>query len=291
VLSITDVLREHGVDFREFSDHKNVREGWIGVCCPYCGDLEGKFHLGIEVDASRATCWVCGWHPLADVLKELTGEPYSACQTLSETLHEPTAAKDRLPRGGKLRLPAGIGKFEEAHRRYLEGRQFDLDELSEKWGVAGIGIAARLAWRIFVPITHEGETVSWTTRSLSKRGRYINASAEEEIVNPKSFLFGEEHCIHTIIIVEGPFDLFKVGYGAVATMGVGYSPEQFARMTKYPNRIVCFDNEPIAQRRALTLCNDLEEYPGETTNVVLKAKDPGSAFPFEISQLRKKFLV
>ena len=80
--------------------------------------------------------------------------------------------------------------------------------------------------------------------------------------------------------------MFRIGYGAVAILGLGYSQSQFHRMTRYPRRIVCFDSDPPGQRRAKRLCRELDAYPGETMNVCLDFPDPGSASVKEIRMLR-----
>ncbi len=161
--------------------------------------------------------------------------------------------------------------------------------LESIWHVQGITLSRKVPWRLFIPIEMNGFTVSWTTRSISDTTvpRYINATPKEEKLNPKSLLFGEDHVTHGVIVVEGPFDVFKIGKGAVATMGVGYSQKQVARIAKYPLRVICFDNEREAQARAERLCRDLEVFQGETIKVNLSSKDPGSASDKELEKLRR----
>ncbi len=73
-------------------------------------------------------------------------------------------------------------------------------------------------------------------------------------------------------------------------MGVVYSQEQLILMSKFPVRVIAFDSEPEAQRRADKLCRELAGFGGKTLRVELKADDPGSATDKEIKQLRGKFL-
>jgi hypothetical protein len=61
-------------------------------------------------------------------------------------------------------------------------------------------------------------------------------------------------------------------------------------MSRYPVRVVCFDNEQEAQKRATVLAKTLESLPGKTYNISLDAKDPGCAHESEIKELRKQFL-
>jgi DNA primase len=194
---------------------------------------------------------------------------------------------------GKLKIPPGVGLLAKAHRKYLQGRGFDPDRIARLWGVQGIGIAARYSWSLFIPIQYRGETVSWTTRSIGDKGkRYSNAPVAEEAIPAKELLYGNDLARQCIIIVEGPADAWAIGPGAVATMGLNYTPAQLNKMIKYPVRVVCFDSETQAQWRANRLADELARYSGETHRVKLETgKDAAEADSDEIAELRKRFLV
>ena len=194
---------------------------------------------------------------------------------------------------GKLVIPTGIKGLHSAHKKYLHGRGFKWRELERLWKIRGIGIASRLAWRIWIPIHYHGEVVSWTTRSISSNPRitrYVSAGEDEEAMPHKELLYGEDLARHAIIVNEGPFNAWRIGPGAVATFGSGYSIEQLERMAKYPTRAICFDNEPEAQKRARKLVNDLSVFPGDTYNVVLDRKDAAEESRENIDRLRKEVL-
>src|SRR5581483_4434906 len=110
-----------------------------------------------------------------------------------------------------LVLPAGVSDLLKPHRDYLLGRGFSpkqIEDLQRLWGLAGIGVAGRLSWRLFIPIYYRGEMVSWTTRSLRDTGlRYIRARPEEEKYRAHTLLYGHDLVRDTIIVVEGPFDV------------------------------------------------------------------------------------
>ena len=290
MLTITELLDEQGVDYKTNVQHTNVREGWLGVKCPFCRDVVGKYHMGINLDSGHCSCWVCGWHSLANVLVELTGEPYFSCVQWADIISAQTI-REELPKRGRLKVPKGVTHLGWHHRRYLLDRGFKPNQLVHAWNIRGIDNSPGKSHSIYIPITYRGEVVSWTTRRLSdKSPRYITAKPEEQTMSPNDFLFGECHCLHMIVVVEGPFDMFRIGYGAATTMGLGLSQKQFLRVAKYPTRILCFDNEPMAQARAKELCKELSGFPGETLNLCLDAPDPGSATSEEISDLRKRYL-
>jgi hypothetical protein len=194
---------------------------------------------------------------------------------------------------GKLILPKGIVGLKSVHKRYLKNRGFNVDEITDLWQLKGIGLSSKLPWRIFIPIYYHGKVVSWTTRSVStKKGvlRSISAAPEEESIAHNSLLYGADFARDTIIIHEGPTDVWKTGPGAVATLGTNYSMEQISKMITFRKRIVCFDSDPLAQERANKLADDLSVFPGETFNIQLDAADAGSASKKEIRLLRKELL-
>jgi DNA primase len=183
----------------------------------------------------------------------------------------------------------GVGDLRKAHREYLRGRGFDVEALISLWRIQAIGIASRLQWRVFIPIFYHGEVVSWTTRSISDRVemKYITARPTEEKMPSKSVLYGEDYAGHSVLIHEGPLDVWKVGPGALCTLGTSFSIAQVEKLSKYPRRVVCYDAEREAQQRARSLCDLLAPYDGETLNVLLDSKDPGSASDREIKRLRR----
>jgi DNA primase len=160
------------------------------------------------------------------------------------------------------------------------------------WGVKGIGLEARLSWRIWIPIHRRGETVRWTTRRIGGMGiRYITAKPDEEVMPAKSLLFGADFVRHAAVICEGPFDAMRLGPGAVATMGLTYTQDQVARMARWPVRVICFDNTPTAQRQADKLAKALSVFPGTTTKIVAETgEDVAEADEDEVKTIRETFL-
>lgn len=288
-MTFTDILQEQGVEFLE-EGHHHCRPGWVQLDCPFCGRGSQRYHMGFNLAKGYVHCWKCGKQHLDATLAELLGIELREAKKLLRGVErsQPGKAVDR--QRGRLVLPKGIGELLPAHRRYLKGRGFDPDEIAARWGVAGIGIASRLAWRLFIPIQFEGQTVSWTTRAITDdvELRYVSASADEEAINHKELLYGEDLARHAGCLVEGPIDAWAIGPGGLATCGTGFSRAQLARFARFPVRAVCFDAEPEAQRRARAIIEELSVFPGETMNIVLdEGKDPASTTPRELRQVRK----
>ena len=288
-MTFPELLGEFGVPCAEEND-SHTRPGWINFPCPFCGRGGSAFHLGFNVNSGYCNCWKCGGHKTVNVLMEVSGKPYRECKRLIDGM-DPLRSTPKIAHTGRLTLPKGLTPMQPAHRRYLTKRNHNPKEIEQLWNVQGIGIASYLTWRLFIPIIHDGSPISWTTRTIgNSEPRYINAKTSEEALSIKSILYGEDYCKHTIIVCEGVFDAWRIGPGATATMGVGYSQAQILRISKYPRRVVCFDNSFHAQTRAKELCRSLMCFPGETVRVNLSGDDPDTSPIEEIEELREKFL-
>jgi hypothetical protein len=197
---------------------------------------------------------------LNQTLVELTNLSFVEINELIKSLTKSTSVIQHDPRG-EVEIPNGVGDLQKQHRKYLQKRRYDPDEIAETWGVGGIGLHQNLSWRIFIPIMQES-------------------------MNHKELLYGEDFCNHAVIVHEGAFDVWRTGKGAVATCGTGFTRSQVLKLSNYPIRVICFDNEPEAQQRADELCSLLEPFQGETYNVQLSSKDASEAPANEIKELR-----
>lgn len=293
------------MDIRELMDslnvewktegHEHCRRGWMQIDCPFCSKSWRHFRLGIHLTRNYGNCWACGPHRLVDILQEITGQSYKKLKELSKELEiNPRDLRRDTERktAGEVEIPKRAGRLLKPHCRYLRKRGFDWRELKETWGdIRGIGIDTRLSWRIWIPIYFDNRIVSWTTRSISDEHdeRYISASPQQEEIDHKKMLYGEWLCTHGIAITEGPISAWAIGPGAVATLGTSFTQAQVYRMANYPIRVICFDNEPTAQRRARSLCDALMPFEGETINVRVgrRGDDPASCPKKDVQAIRR----
>lgn len=288
-MQFTDLLDQHGVDWISEGD-RHCRAGWVQMQCPFCGKGSHKYHLGYNIAERYANCYQCGYHRLTETVMALTGLSFPDVKNVLSGVGVRVESKPRPTNTGKLVIPKHVGPMQKQHRKYLRDvRGMDPDVIERVWAVQGIGIAPRLCWRLFIPIQLDGEVVSWTTRSIAQdaKVRYMSASESQEAVPHKSILYGEQFVENVICVVEGPLDAWKIGPGCVATCGTGYSRSQVRRISQYPIRALCFDNEPAAQQRARALADDLSVFPGETMVVTLDSKDAAEASESELRKLRK----
>jgi hypothetical protein len=297
-MTLAELFDSLGVEYRLPGQHHHVTRGWVGTDCPLCSLGSKKFKLGWR-RGGATSCWSCG----------TVSPPYALCLLAGIGYEEAKAlvggSKDLAPdkrlaeaRRHKLVKPdtspvMRVRPFRTPATRYLEDRGFSMDYLSRVWSIDSVVLLGPLGGRIYIPIFKDGVEVSWTARAADSvtQPRYRNCPAEHEAYPAKSLLYGEWHCRGACVIVEGPTDAWRIGPGAVATMGVSYGRAQLLRMTQFPVRAVCFDREPGAQKRARELCALLSAFPGETHLITLETgNDPGDCDEQEVAEIRRRFL-
>ena len=289
-MNIREVLKDLGIPFKEYGESSLVTEGWLGVSCPYCGVGTGKMGMGIHTRTLAVNCWKCGKHRIGDVLSAITDKPIrDILRILSDLDVDITKQKEKPT--GVYREPDGVGPLLSAHKKYLTDRRFDPEEMESRWGMKGIGADWPLRWRLFMPISRHGVNESWTTRAVGDQNpRYISAKPSEERRSIKSLLFGLDHVKHAVVVVEGIFDALRIGPGAVATFGLAVTHSQLSVIARIPIRVVCFDSEHEAQKRARALADMLTPYPGITHVATLSGPDPDTSPDNELDELRNRFL-
>lgn len=286
-MDLANLLNQLRIPFKRQGEHRHASEGWLNVNCFLCSRNSGKFKLGFPIACPwSGSCWTCGRVTLINLLID-QGVPYKEAKTLTGGLDKGHWQKKEHP--GKLVIPKGVGEFTKSHKRYLVNRGFDPDEIAKLWNVQGIGLANHLKWRLFIPLVWRGDTVSWTTRAISEDvpTRYVTAKPEEEKLPSKSLLYGMDYVRHSVIVVEGPTDVWRIGPGAVASFGTVFTKSQVLALSGVSKRIVCFDSDSAAQKRAKKLADLLSLYDGETLLVTIDAPDPGSMKPNEVKALRR----
>jgi hypothetical protein len=245
--------------------------------------------MGYNANGGFINCWRCGGHSLVSVLLEYTGLSYKQIKKMIDGLDSiqvQPVMRENIK--GFLQIPSKVGHLKDIHVRYLSERGFDYNEIQRLWQVKSTGIVGNLKWRLFIPIIHKGQVVSWTTRSLGdSKFKYVSAKPEQELIPHKNILYGSDYVRNCAIITEGPLDVWAIGPGAVATFGTSFTQSQVLELLRIPHRIVCYDNEKEAQKQAHKLCDTLGAFKGRTYNIVLDSKDPGEAKLSELKRLRK----
>jgi len=286
-VNLERVLEELEIPFKRPGESPHVSTGWLGLICPHCGQGSSNYGLGINTSSLAVKCWKCGKHRLYETLRICARIDAKRLGGVLLTLTAERPAERTLG-ASKCVLPAGVGPFGLPHKRFLRERGFDPVYVRDVWSVQGIGFAGtRYDWSLFMPAVLNGEVVSWCARGVGDDKRYDAAKPEMEKVPLKSMLYGEHLCSHSVAVNEGQLDAWAVGPGGVATCGVGYTDMQLLRIAKFPVRLIVFDSEREAQKRAEELCRALAPFPGTTRNVVLSGKDASRSPKGEIKELRR----
>lgn len=290
LLDLTRLLDDYGVS------HSSSNE-WTNVNCPYCGDR--KRHLGCNAHGNWS-CFKCGKHDDVETLCLLLVVTRNDIWRILKPYKIDGDVPRIVPRVAKpvsttpCVLPVGTQPMGDAHRRYLRSRGFDPDEIERTWGVMGTGHLAEkgLTHRLVIPVHQNRVLVAWQARDITGLAdiRYMS-SLSDNGTPIKDTLYGLDQ-VHgtTVIVIEGPIDVWRLGPGAVALYGIEWTRAQAMLLRRFHRRLILFDNEPRAQRQAEKLA-DFLSCTGETEIVRLTdKKDPGELTPDEAKKVCEDLL-
>lgn len=300
------------IDFRRiFTDahipkRDDINRGWINVNCPFCTNpLDTHFNGGFNYSSPRYNCWRCGGHSYYDALSKLLNIPIGQVSQLLKdyTYIAPEAEIKRVAQAEHLDLPGF--PLNDNEKEYLINRGFDINYVQSKFHLRGGGIAGDWAYRILLPIYYKNVLVSWTGRSILPKEvlkqyripRYKNLSIEQSVIAPKDVFFNLDNSTKEyVILVEGPFDVVKMGDNCICSLGTSVIPEQILFLKeKYKKVFVCFDNEYEAQNKARHVGKNLASVGVDVEVVNICApfnrNDPGELTYEEVNIIKKELEV
>lgn len=277
--------------------HKHCRPGWVNVACPFCTGNSG-YHLGYCEDKSQEyagafVCWRCkGKHPIR-AIKALTGTTNAQAKGIFH------AYKGRIITGGHkhnksrvdpnlifrdTKLPKGCVEISEspAAAEYTIKRKYVPKYLTEVWGVKATTYKGIYKFRLVVPITFNGKIVSYQCRDYTGKSEvpYMACKMEDEQIHHKNMVGGFDQAIQYgvthPVLVEGFFDAFRLGPGAVCCFGIAYRSEQIRFIAEHFKGVsVLFDGgEKQARARSRTICTELSHRGLDVQEVLLDKGDP-----------------
>jgi len=271
----------------------------FAVGCPYCGTVHPTLYIGHS------------WH----VYKEVS-DPLGRVVCLRGCLDDPARREDlRLAvwdmrgRRDASELPptfVPLGQLPAGHhaRQYLEGRGFDVDDLSMRWGVGycdvSISAAPKLFDRIVIPVYGSPgfadptpRLVGWTARALEDfiDAKYFNAAGMKK----SEVLYRRPGAGRTpyVVVVEGPTDVWRLGDCAVAILGKKLSDDQrFLVRSLAVGRPIVLMYDPDAAKdmpkARLKLLRERRGDGGDTRVVIANlpaGKDPGKCTLAELEEV------
>lgn len=298
------------IDFKRLFDdlglkHRDdTRRNWIHVNCPFCiNPLDTHFNGGFNRLQPRFFCWRCGNHNYFDAISRLMGGvPISQVKQTIKQYHYITDEKlpERVAKGQNLELPGY--RLDTIEKDYLISRGFDPEYLQSKFHIRGGGLNGEWSYRILIPIYYNHILVSWTGRSILTKEqqkqfeipRYKNLSIEQSVVSPKEIFFNLDNCNkEEVILVEGPFDVLRMGDDCACSLGTSVTREQELLLSsRFKKVYIAFDNEPAAQEKARHLGMNLSSV-GMNVEIVnicedYNKNDPGELTEPEVIEIKKE---
>ena len=290
-------LRENHIQY--FTEGKNVSPGWVNVRCPMprCGDRSN--HGGFSPDGNYI-CWKCGKHDLEYVIMALERcEYHEACSRVQDYETDqgylPVLKQKSKAIGldGKLEWPTGTLPLQPQHKKYLASRGFDPDHLEARYGLRGTGPAGSYAWRIIAPIFYNEQMVSYQGRDITGKAsiKYFACKPELELMSHKNLLYNIDNAGDVGILVEGVFDVWRLGDGAVAAIGTTVTKQQVIMAAeRFKKVFLLFDSEKPAQVKAKRMADMLSVLGVEAVNVELGQGDPADLSQEEANNLKKELI-
>lgn len=291
---IERLLSDYGVPFVSGGAHGHNTVGWINVHCPFCPGTP-NYHLGIKEDGSGANCWRCGPHSAITSLSKILNLPERVIREKLKDIGVGPSVVSKEPTVvmKAFKYPKPSFALKESGRTYLERRDFDPDELVEKWGLLQTGPVSLLdkisyAHRIIIPIRWGDGVVSFQARDITGQSdvKYLACPKQREKVHHKHIVYGKPEYSEVKIVVEGPPDVWRLGEFAIATMGIKFTMEQVLSMSKLADRFfVLFDAERQAQKQARALASKLRVLGKRAEIIKLASGDPGEMKQDEANHL------
>lgn len=289
MFEVIEYLESRGIDYTTAGN--NVSSGWVGIKCvnPFCGDKSN--HLGINLATGNTSCFKCS-EMNGSIIKLIkivddcsTSEAYEIKKQFdSDRIFLPEKKRRVqsviLPKHAKHPLP-------ERHRQYLEGRNFDPDLLTEKYELYGCELGKDYQYRIIIPVFLNRKIVSFTGRAIIEAAvRYKNNPKEKSILAVKETLYNFDTVEESIVLVEGPFDAWRIGDSCCASFGTKVTSDQISMMRKCKNVFIMFDRE--AKEEAEQLSYNLSGIVDHVEIITIDEKDPAEMKESDVKHLRKE---
>lgn len=286
-------LDDKGIEYSH-SGNKNVSSGWIGVSCIFCGDTSN--HLGINLVSHKYSCFKCGTKGgllffisqiekcSLNYTKKIIAQYVNKDTTRLKSPEKITSSKTMLPNNV-------TNNFLPLHDKFLSKRGYNRKELQRQYDIMAIGPTLdEWKFRIFIPIYYKQELVSYVGRDITGKARipYKNSPIEKSKISVKNMLYGLDNTKDKLILVEGIFDAWRIGFGAVATLGTQVTTEQLALLQNYKKIGIMFDAD--ATNKAVKLAHTLGSIVPEVCVFELATGDPDSILnENDVWELKREF--
>jgi hypothetical protein len=303
-IDVEEYLQERGIPYAA-SGSKNVGRNSIGIDCPFCGS--GGNHLGIKLDTKQWFCWICGagrGKRFQSLVMKLENCSYRQTETIlkkyahSDIGFTATNSYDDLrPLQGRFSLPPEAEDcMLPMHRQYLEKRNFDPDYLFRKYALHCVGpMSKKWAMRILAPIFYHRKMVSFVGADITRkqRSKYKNCPLQESMIPVNQTLYNLDNANHTVIVMEGITDVWRIGDGAVGLYTKHASRQQLKILSGFSRVFIMLDSDAVTATAvnqlspADILASNLGGFT-ETEIIELPTGDPADMKPDDVKHLRRE---
>lgn len=272
---------------------KKSTKGYIRGDCPFCN---GSNTFGVNVINNYAHCFKCEYKssPI-DVIIELenftsraqawehigalSGSTIEVIDTLNGLSSKRTKNNDspksvELPEGYQL-ISLPKGRLGKRAIKFLEGRGFDINDLSRK----GVGYCnnGRYKGYIIIPFYISGKLSYYISRTFikSKHPKFINPPTEDFGIGKTQLIYNQDSLsiYRKIYIVESVTNAWTIGDNAIAIMGKSISRYQLNKVINSPSDRVVIALDDDAYKEALELCMELSKHKQVKLVEMPKGKD------------------
>jgi len=294
--NILSFLDDYEIPYK--TSGKNVSRGWVEISCPFCDDP--STHLGINLDSKLFHCWICSSKGgPAKLIRALTKCTWEQAKNTVEKYTDWSLVElldsDLAPK--KLKLPPEFtpitpNTIPKLVSNYLLDRNFSPEELVRRFNLFYPGPIGDYKLRLIIPVTYRNRIVNFCGRDVTGKTstRYNNCPNDKAEIPLNSLLYGIEEILDNepIVLVEGIFDQWRLGYGSVATFGTKVTSEQAAILqSKKPSKIFVLLDPGTPDLTYERIASKL--WFSEVEAIYLSSKgDPADLTPFEAQNLMRE---
>lgn len=295
-----DKINFNSIDIRELLDDlnvyydeegKNISNNWIGTTCPFCDDQSN--HLGIHLDSLVISCFKCGTKgTILKYLANLLGSYQKALNILKGSVPKELRKRVQLEIGGvdTLTLPTMAKKGIQDYYRYLRSRNFDATKIFKKYGLMCCKDDAKFGGRIIVPIYYKRRMVTFTTVDIDPDSdlRYKHCKDKNAVIPIKNMLYGlPDNKTHSIIVVEGLMDKWRIGDGCVCTFGTKVTADQKFLLSRFAQVKILFDGDKDGYRSGKKLAEELAPFCDTKLFTLPEGVDPDQLSRKEVRHIKE----
>jgi hypothetical protein len=284
---VVSYLQSRNIPYASSGD--NVSSGWIGINCLFC--IDHSDHLGINLHTKAFNCYKCGETGSAlKLVKAVEGisSTAEAFRVMEQFVGGAFVPRERHYQS-KVIFPIGSSKnFPMMHSEFLRGRGYDPKEVIKKYDLLACGPIGQFKHRIIIPIFANKRIQSFVGRDVTRKSSspYVNSSENVSVKDAKHCLYNIDNVLGSaVIVVEGIFDAWRIGDGAVATFGTRYTHEQLLLLRGMKRVFIMFDSDAIPL--AYKMAHDLSSLVKNIEVLELDEGDPDKMSESEVKSLRK----